>query len=141
MSAKKIESAVRSSAFFKNSELSNFKKYEIVKIKLEELPGYKTKLSDIETYNSLLKEALQLKRGEQVENKRVGNLSKEELDSYITITEGEIAKKKQRLLVIEKMHTDTMYKVICKEHMKNIGLLTTAHVYLNDKFEVVDFVH
>jgi hypothetical protein len=138
--SQKIELAVRSSSFFKDSELSEFKKYEIISIKLEELPNYKRKLSDIETYSSLLEEAVRLKRGDKVENKRVGDFSKEELDSYISMVENDIANSKYRLLIIEKMRTDTMYKVICKERMQ-IGLLTSAHIYLNDKFEVVDFLH
>jgi hypothetical protein len=143
--SEKIELAVKSSNFFKNSELTDFKKYEIVNIKFDELPGYKTRLSDLETYNSLLDEARRIKNGEKVEKGQLSDYPKENLDNYIETVETEIGNKKYRLSLMEKMCTDTMYKVICKEHMKfngnGSGLLTHAHIYLNNKFEVVDFIH
>lgn len=143
--SEKIELAVKSSDFFKDSELTDFKKYEIVNIKFEELPGYKIKLSDLKTYNSLLDEAFRLKNGEKIENGQLGDYSKQNLDKYIKTVENEIENKKYRLSLMKSLCTDTMYKVICTEHIKFVdndrGLLTHAHIYLNNKFEVVDFIH
>jgi hypothetical protein len=143
--SEKIETAAKASRFFDDSELSDFKKYEIVTIKFEELPGYKTILSDLETYNSLLDEASRLKNGEKVEHGQLSDYPKENLDLYIKTVETEIMGKKHRLSSMKEMCTDTMYKVVCQEHIKlngnGDGLLTHAHIYLNNKFQVVDYVH
>lgn len=143
--SEKIEQIVKSSELFKDSDLSKFEKYEEIQIKYNELPSYRAILSDIETYNTLLEEASKIKQGVKIENGLLGNYSKENIDVYIKGVTEELNRKKYRLSTLERLCTDKMYKVICEEHMtfgRNKTLLIThAHIYLNDKYEIVDFIH
>ena len=142
--SKNIEQVLKSSAIFENSELK-IKRYEEVYIKLDELPNYKTTLSDISYFSVLLQKASQFKQGIEIENDSIDNFTEENIDNYIEFMTDRINRQKHLLSEMERKCTDKMYKVICEEHIKfegnKTGLRTHVHIYMNDKFEIVDFIH
>jgi len=125
----KIESAVRNSNLFENSDLSDFKDFEEIEIDYKDLPSYKLTLDDIKSSNELIEEAREKKNKEE---------------AYIEILLDRIKLDEDRLQYLKEKTTSVMYRVKFREDMKMDGkhfLTTHAQAYINHHYEVIDFIH
>lgn len=124
-----IEQAVRNSKLFENSDLSDFKDFEEVKIDYKELPSYKLTLDDIKSSKELIEEAREKKDGDE---------------AYIEYCLQRIQSGKNRIQYLKEKTTSVMHRVKFKEDIKVNGkhfLTTYAQAYLNKNYEVIDFIH
>jgi CRISPR/Cas system CMR subunit Cmr4 (Cas7 group RAMP superfamily) len=120
-----IEQAVRNSTLLEKSDLSDFKDFEEIVIDYTELPSYKQIQDDI------------MWAEESITNPETEEDMKE-------FCRRRIIMNTNRINFLKEKTTPIMYRVKLKEVVKVGGkpaFTTQAQVYLNEMYEVVDFIH
>ena len=134
----KIEQAIKSNSFLKDSRLRNFE-YEIIHIKIEDFFGNTLLERNLRSNKLLLQEAIQYKEGVRIENGFLTDWARENIDYFFESTARAIDRQKINLSLMKALFTDKKYKVISRGYVFEGRLRTYFHIYLNDRFEIIHF--
>ncbi|MET0465931.1 MAG: hypothetical protein ABW007_22410 [Chitinophagaceae bacterium] len=140
----KIATAVKASPVFAESDLRDFKKLDTLFITANELPRYRRLLDDMNVYDSLLKDAEQVRDRKPAIDHKTDQHVKEDIGEFIETIKSDKESKKNELATLIDNTTDTIYRIECTENLKgnnNAIAVTQATVYVNSHFKVIDYDH